>query len=88
MTTDQAKILAIGIIAAVLVIGFVISLIISAIVGRIVVAIIAIGLALLVYSQRTEIKDSVRSCDVSFFGVHLTPSDPNVKQACQDQLNR
>lgn len=88
LDTDQAKLLGIGIIVAVLLIGFIISAVLTAIVGRIIVILIMVALAAVVYTQRAQIKESVNDCDVSFFGVHLTPSDPDVRQACADQLNR
>lgn len=88
LDTDQAKLLGIGIILAVVLIGFVISAVITAIVGRVVVILIVAALAVVVYTQRAQIRESVNDCDVTFFGVHLTPSDPEVRQACADQLNR
>lgn len=88
LDTDQAKLLGIGIIVAVLVVGFVVGAIITALVGRVIVAAVVIALAIWAYSERAEIKDSVNDCDVTFFGIHLTPSDPDVEQACADQLNR
>lgn len=88
LDTDQAKVLGIGIIVAVLLIGFIISAVLTAIVGRIIVILVMVALAAVVYTQRAQIRESVNDCDVSFFGVHLTPSDPDVRQACADQLNR
>ena len=88
LDTDQAKVLGIGIIVAVLVIGFIISALITAIVGRIVVILVVVALVVVVYTQRAQIKQSTSDCDVTFFGVHLTPSDDDVRQACADQLNR
>ena len=88
LDTDQAKLLGIGSIVAVLLIGFIISAVLTAIVGRIIVILVMVALAAVVYTQRAQIRESVNDCDVSFFGVHLTPSDPDVRQACADQLNR
>ncbi|MCU1690109.1 MAG: hypothetical protein JWN61_1902 [Pseudonocardiales bacterium] len=88
LDTDQAKLLGIGIIVAVVVIGFIISALITAIVGRIIVILVVVALAVGVYTQRAQIRDSVNDCDVTFFGIHLTPSDDNVRQACADQITR
>lgn len=88
MTTDQARLLGIGIIIGLLVLGLALFMIIKAIVGKIIVAVLALGLALLVWSQRAEIKDATSHCQVSFFGVDLTPSNPDVKKFCEEQLNR
>jgi hypothetical protein len=87
LSTDQAKVAGIGVIVALLVIGLIVMLVIRAIVGKIIVAVLAIGLAVLVYTQRAQIKDATSDCHVSFFGINLTPSDPQVKQFCADQLN-
>jgi len=88
MTTDQARIAGLAIIIGVLVIGIVLLLVIRAIVGKIIVAVLAIGLAALVWTQRAEIKEGASHCEVSFFGIHLTPSNPDVKKLCEEQLNR
>ena len=88
LDTDQAKLLGIGIIVAVLVIGFIISAIMTAIVGRIIVILVVVALAVVVYSQRAQIRQSVSDCDVTFFGVHLTPSNDDIRAACANQVNR
>lgn len=87
LDTDQAKMLSLGIIIAVLLLGITISAIITAIVGRVIVIVVVIALAAVVWTQRAQIKESVSDCDVTFFGVQLTPSDPDVRQACSDQIN-
>lgn len=88
LDTDQAKLLGIGIIVAVLLLGLLISAVVTAIVGRIIVIVVMVALAVVVYTQRAQIRQSVNDCNVTFFGVHLTPSDPDVRQACADQLSR
>jgi hypothetical protein len=88
LDTDQAKLLAIGIIIAVVVVGFILGAIITAIVGRLIIAAVVVGLAIWAYSERAQIKDSISDCDVTFFGINLTPSDDDVRRACQEQLNR
>lgn len=92
LTVDAAKNLAVGIAIALLVVGVLISALITKIVGRIVTLFIAVVLAVVVWTQRNSIedkaKDAAKRCDISFFGTHLTPSDPQVKQACQQVTNR
>jgi hypothetical protein len=73
-STDIGKI-GIGVIIALVVIGFLLSLIITAIVGRIIIAVIVIGLAIFVWQQRTSIENHVKNCDKNvgtFVGVHVS----------------
>ena len=88
LDTDQARLLSLGIIIALLLLGFTISVMVTKIGIRLAILLMVVGLAALVYAQRSQIKESVSDCRVSFFGVELTPSDPDVRQACADQLNR
>jgi hypothetical protein len=87
LDTDQAKTMGIVVIAAIVIIGFVIGAIISAIVGRLIVLVVVVALGIFVYTQRAEIQDAAKKCDASFFGIHLTPSDPDLKAKCQDVTN-
>jgi hypothetical protein len=84
LDTDQAKTLGIWIIVGVLVVGVISALIIRAIVGKIIALLIVVGLAAYVYVERDNIQSAVKKCDATFFGVHLTPSNPDLKQKCQD----
>lgn len=88
LDTDQAKLLGVGIIVAVVIIGIILGAIITALIGRVIIAAVVIGLAVWAYAERAQIHDSIRDCDVTFFGVHLTPSDDDVRQACQDHVDR
>jgi len=76
----------IGIIVAIVVIGFLIGLLITAIVGRIIILVIVVGLGIFVWQQRTSIEDSINKhkCDLNatFFGFHVdAPKD--VKHFCR-----
>jgi hypothetical protein len=62
----------------------VLSLIITAIVGRLLTIAVVVGLAIFVWTQRADISSAAKNCDATFLGVHLTPSNPDVKQRCQD----
>lgn len=84
LDTDKAKTIGVVVIVAVLLIGFVISAIITAIIGRIVVILVVLVLAGLVWTQRANISSSAKRCDPTFLGVHLTPSNPTIRQHCQD----
>lgn len=88
LNTSQAKTIGIAAVVAVLVIGGLVSLVISAIIGRVITVVVAIALALVVWNQRGKIETAARNCDATFFGVHLTPSDPALKAKCQQLTNR
>ncbi len=88
LDTDQAKALGIGVILAVLVIGLVISAVVTAIVGRIITIVVVVALAAFIWSQRASIESGAKKCDATFFGVHLTPSNPTIKANCEKIANR
>jgi protein-S-isoprenylcysteine O-methyltransferase Ste14 len=71
------------VIVALVVIGALLSIVITAIVGRIIVLLVVVALAVLVWQQRTHVKDRIESCHLSstFFGVHLDAPD-SVKKKC------
>jgi protein-S-isoprenylcysteine O-methyltransferase Ste14 len=86
-TGDITKIGVVVIVALVL-IGALLSIVITAIVGRIVILVVVVALGILVWQQRTHVKDQIDSCKLSttFFGVHLDAPD-SVKRKCQ-QVSR
>jgi protein-S-isoprenylcysteine O-methyltransferase Ste14 len=73
------------VIVALVVIGVLLSIVISAIVGRIIVLVVVVGLAIVVWQQRTHVKHQIESCHPSatFFGVHLDTPD-SVQRKCSD----
>jgi Flp pilus assembly protein TadB len=73
------------IITAIVVIGVLLSLVITALVARIVILVLVVGLAVLVWQQRTYIKDKFDNCDLqaTFFGIHL-----DAPQSVIDQCNQ
>jgi hypothetical protein len=87
LDTDQAKSIAIAVIVALVVVGAIISAIVTAIIGRIITFVIVIALVAFVWTQRASIESAAKRCDASFVGIHLTPSNPTIKQHCQ-QLSR
>jgi large-conductance mechanosensitive channel len=84
LNTDQAKTIGVVAIVAMVLIGAAISAIVTAIVGRIVVVVVVLLLAAFVWTQRANISSAAKKCDATFLGVHLTPSNPTVRQHCQD----
>ena len=84
LDTDQAETIGIVVIIAVVLIGAVVSAVITAILGRIVVIAVVVLLAAVVWSQRAHISSAAKNCDASFFGIHLTPSNADVKRYCQN----
>jgi MFS superfamily sulfate permease-like transporter len=83
LTTDQAKNLAIILVVGVIVVGLLISWLVGRLLARLVVLVIATVLVVVLYTQRGAIQSAARRCEATFFGVHLTPSDPGLKQRCQ-----
>jgi ABC-type iron transport system FetAB permease component len=77
----------IGVIIALVVIGFVLSLIISALIGRLLVIAIVVVLGIVVWTQRNHVENSFdkHKCDLNatFFGIHLNAPN-SVKQACRN----
>jgi uncharacterized metal-binding protein len=83
LDSTQITKIGVGVIIALVVVGFVLSLLITAIVGRVIIAVVVVALGILVWQQRTVIEDHVNKCqlDVSFVGIHVNVPD-DVKQAC------
>lgn len=84
LDTAQAKNLAVAIIVGLLLVAVILNVIITRLFGRMVILVVALAAAGLVWMQRSAIENASRKCDVTFFGVHLTPADPSVKRRCQD----
>jgi uncharacterized membrane protein YfcA len=87
LSTDQAKNLAIILVVGVIVLGLLISYIVGRLLARLVVLVVAAVVVVVLFTQRGAIQSAARRCEATFFGVHLTPSDPGLKQRCQ-QLSR
>jgi hypothetical protein len=86
MTTTALNSDQIGIIIALLVVGALLSMVITALVGRLVILVVVVALGVVVWQQRTEIKNKVDDCKLNgtFFGVHVSaPKD--VVAACQQR---
>jgi protein-S-isoprenylcysteine O-methyltransferase Ste14 len=71
-SNDITKVGVIVIVALVL-IGAVLSMVISALVGRVIILVVVVVLGVLVWQQRTHLKDQFDKCKLqaTFFGVHL-----------------
>jgi hypothetical protein len=92
LDSSQVKNLGLAAIVAVLVIGVLISWLVTKIVTRLIVVVVAVVLAFALYNQRsrviTAIDQTAKKCDVTFFGIHVTPSDENIKRACAAVASR
>ncbi|MHA3704915.1 hypothetical protein ACXR2U_22305 [Jatrophihabitans sp. YIM 134969] len=86
ITTDQITGVGIGTIAVVVVIGLIIALVVTKVVVKVIVALLVVALAVVVWTQRTAVtdaaKDAAKRCDASFFGIHVEPSNDDVRRAC------
>jgi protein-S-isoprenylcysteine O-methyltransferase Ste14 len=73
----------VGVIIALVVIGFLLSLVITAIVGRIIILVVVVLLAVFVWQQRSSIENKIseHKCNLTFFGMHLDPPD-SLKSHC------
>jgi protein-S-isoprenylcysteine O-methyltransferase Ste14 len=80
---DITKVGVIAIIALV-VVGVLLSLLITAVIARIIIVVVVVGLSVLVWQQRTHIKDKFDKCDTqaTFFGIHLD-APQSIKDKCQ-----
>jgi hypothetical protein len=69
-STDLTK-LGLVVIVGLLVVGVLLSLILTALVARIIILVVVVGLAVLVWQQRSSIKDDIDNCHLSrsFFGI-------------------
>jgi uncharacterized membrane protein YfcA len=67
--------LGVGIIIALIVIGFLIGAFVTALVMRILIAVVVVVLAVVVWQQRTSIEHKIdqKKCNLTFMGVHLDP---------------
>jgi len=71
-STDQAKSVAIVAIIVLVVLGALLSFVVTKLTGRLIVAAIVVGLGIFVWTQRTDIEDAAKKCEVpTFFGIHL-----------------
>jgi len=88
LDTSQVKNLGLVTIAAVLLVGLVIAYLVTKLVTRIIVLIVVVVLGFGLQSQRAKVLDAAskaaKRCDATFFGVHVQPSDDNVKRACAE----
>ena len=83
LDSTQITKIGVGVIIALVVVGFLLSLIVTAIIGRVVIAVVVVALGILVWQQRTVIQDHVKKCqlDMTFVGIHVDVPD-DVQKAC------
>lgn len=87
LDTDQAKTIGIVAIVAVVALGLLVSVIVTKIITRLVALVLAVVLGFVIWTQRADIESAAKKCDATFFGVHLTPSNPTLKARCQQLGN-
>ncbi|SOD71598.1 hypothetical protein SAMN05892883_1097 [Jatrophihabitans sp. GAS493] len=87
LDTSQAQKLGIGVIVGVILLGLLLSFVVTAVVGRIIILALVVGAGLFIWHQREDIAAAARKCDATFLGVHLTPTDPQIKAQCVKVAN-
>lgn len=82
LSSDNITQIGLIIIVALVVIGALLSFVITALVARIVILVLVIGLGVLVWQQRTHLKDKFDKCDLqaTFIGIHF-----DAPQSVQDR---
>jgi hypothetical protein len=86
-STDQAKAVGIFALAVIVVAGVLLSFVFTKLTSRLVLAVIIVGLGIFTWTQRDAIDGAAKKCDATFFGVHLTPSNADLKRHCE-QITR
>ena len=89
LSSDNITKIGLIVIAAIVVIGVLLSLVLTALVARIVILVLVIGLGVLVWQQRTHLKDKFDQCDLqaTFFGVHFQ-APQSVQDKCHGTKGR
>lgn len=88
LDTSQAQNVGVATIVVVIVLGLLLAVFVTKLVARAIIVILMVVLALVAYQQRDQLKSAAKKCDATFFGVHVQPHDPSVKQRCQKITNR
>jgi hypothetical protein len=87
LDTSQVKNLSVVAIVAVVVVGLLIAWLVSKVVTRVIVLALTVVLGFAFYNQRAKVVDEAnkiaKRCDATFFGIHVQPTDPNIKKACE-----
>jgi uncharacterized membrane protein YfcA len=86
LDTSQVKTIGIGAIVVIVVLGLIISYLVTKIVTKLLTLVVVVVLGVVLYTQRQNVVDKLdktaKNCNVTFFGVHVDPSNSSVKQAC------
>lgn len=86
LDTSQVKNLGLGSIFVVALIGLVLAYLVTKVVAKIIVIALVIVFCLVAYNERSNVISALdthaKNCDVTFFGIHVQPSNPTVKAAC------
>jgi hypothetical protein len=91
LDSNQVQNVGLGAIVVILLLGLLLARLVTKIITRVVVLLVAVVLAVVIYQQRDRVANAVadagKRCDATFFGVHVQPDDPVVRQAC-DQAGK
>ncbi|MGX7681917.1 hypothetical protein ACSMXN_23790 [Jatrophihabitans sp. DSM 45814] len=86
LDSSQVKTVGLGAIIVIVLIGLIISFVVTRIITKIITIAIMVALVFVLYNQRQKVIDAIdnsaKKCDATFFGVHVQPSDENIKKAC------
>ncbi len=88
LDTSQVKNFGIVSIVAVVLIGLLIARLVTKIVTRVIVLVLMVVAGFALFNQRDKVvsaaNDAAKHCEATFFGVHVQPSDENIKKACAE----
>jgi hypothetical protein len=92
LESDQVKSIGLGAIIVIVLVGVILTIVVGRIVAKVIILLVAAVLAIALYYQRDQVVNAIdkhaKNCDVTFFGIHVKPSDPSVKKACATVANR
>jgi hypothetical protein len=88
LDTSQVKSLGLGAIIVIVLVGLAIAYFVTKVVTKIITIVLVVILGFALYNQRQKVLDAIdrtaKKCDVTFFGIHVQPSDANIKKACAE----
>jgi protein-S-isoprenylcysteine O-methyltransferase Ste14 len=84
LESNQITKVGVVVIVALVLVGVVLSFVITAVVGRLIILVGVVVLSLVVWQQRTSLKNKIDDCklNATFFGVHVS-APSHVVQTCE-----
>jgi protein-S-isoprenylcysteine O-methyltransferase Ste14 len=85
LDSNSITTIGVGVIIALVVLGILLSLLVTAVVGRLIILVVVVVLAVLVWQQRTSLRDKIDKCQLNatFFGVHVSAPHDVVQKCVQ-----